>query len=394
MEPNLNEIVLIQFFDTLTKKTSQPFQVPVKIRKNQLLELIERKSTLYLNGNIITHDLLAVLPKSFSKEETIIIKTSDESEQKAAVYCSSSFSGHESAVLAVCCEQNDVYTAGGDCTVRKWDFDMKFQKKTNKQHTHWVQVVKVFGELVLTGSVDSHVCVFDRDLNFLCSIIGHTKGITGIEKIGDHVVTSSRDKTVKFWKKSENSEKHEYNCVYSYAHDDIINGLYSHDQNVYSYSRDCTVKVYKGTVFLSELKTNSAINVLKVHGTDVFMGCEDGSIYKNNVVLVKQNNIISSLDISQNGIYLVTGSFSKKVCLYTMDGKFIADYMHFDSVYKVTIISNTIYSSSKDKTIKIYSIKNRKVISALICKDEVYDFALSGEKVVAACKDSKVYFFE
>lgn len=394
MEPNSDEIVVIQFYDTLTGKNSQSFQVPVKIRRSQLLELLDRKSTLYYSGNIITHDLMSVLPKNFNREETIIIKTSDEDEQKAAIYCSSSFSGHESAVLAALCDGNDVYTVGGDATIRKWDFDMKLQKKISKDHTHWIQVVKILGNMVFTGGMDSQVCVYDRDLNLLCTITGHSKGITGIDEIEGMIVTSSRDKTVRFWKREESSDRTGYKCVYTYAHDDIVNGICVHGSRVYSYSKDCSVKIYEKTTYISEMKANSSINTLKLHENDVYMGCEDGSVYKNSTVIVRQNNLISSIDVSQNGIYFVTGSFSKKVCIYTTDGDLVAEYMHFDSVYKVRMVSYMVYSSGKDKTIKIFSLKTKKVVSTLICKDEVYDFDLCGEKVVAACKDSKVYFFE
>ncbi|ELQ75219.1 Notchless-like WD40 repeat-containing protein [Trachipleistophora hominis] len=394
MEQNPSEIVVIQFYDTSTETTSQSFQVPVKIRRTQLLELLDRKSTLYYSGHIITNDLLSVLPKNFNREETIVIKTSDEKEQKAAVYCSSSFSGHESAVLAVACDGNDVFTVGGDATVRKWDFDMKLQKKISKEHTHWIQVVKILNNMVFTGGMDAQVCVFDKDLNLLCTIRGHSNGITGIGEIEEMIVTSSRDKTVRFWQKKDKNEKIEYECVYTYAHDGIVNGIYVHNSRIYSYSKDSSVKIYEKMRYVTEIKTNSSINTLKAHEKDVYIGCEDGSVYKNNSVIAKQNNLISSIDVSQNGIYFATGSFSKKTCVYTTDGDLIAEYMHFDSVYKVKMVSYMVYSSSKDKTIKIFSLKTKKVVSTLICKDEVYDFDLHGEKVVAACKDGRVYFFE
>lgn len=384
--------ILIQFLDTSTQKHSTQFQVPVSIRKKQLLELSETKGSLFYNGNVITQDLYSVLPENFNNEETVIIKISDEKEQKAAVYCSSSFSGHESSVLSVETKDNDVYTVGGDCTVRKWNINSKLQTKTVKHHTNWVQIVKVFDDIVCTGSIDSDVRIFDRDLNLLTTLIGHLGGITGIEKLKNHLITSSRDKTVKFWEKEENTEN--YKCVYSYAHKEIVMGLHVSGDRIYSFSKDGHVKIYEGTKFISELRVNSQINTLKAHGNDIYIGCEDGSVYKNKTLIAKMSNLISSIDVSSNGIFLVFGSFSKKVSIYTTDGQFVADYMHYNSVYKVKIISQTVYSAGKDKTIKIFSLKNKKIVSDLICKDEIYDFTLSQERVVAACKDSKVYFFE
>ncbi|KRH91921.1 Notchless-like WD40 repeat-containing protein, partial [Pseudoloma neurophilia] len=185
-----------------------------------------------------------------------------------------------------------------------------------------------------------------------------------------------------------------YKCVYSYAHKEIIMGLHVSSDKLYSYSKDGTIKIYQGTTFIDEIIVSSQINTLKVFNDDIFIGCEDGSVYKNKILITRLKNVISSLDVSKNGLFLVFGSFSKKVSIFTTDGKFVSDYIHYDSVYKVKIIGQTIYSASKDKTIKIYSLKNKKIVSDLFCKDEIYNFTLSGDRVIAACKDSKVYFFE
>lgn len=395
--------ILIQFFDTKNQKDSSKFQVPITIKKKQLLELAETKGSLYVNGNIILNDLHSVLPENLNNEETVIIKISDEKEQKAAVYCSSSFSGHESAVLALASHESDLYSVGGDCTVRKWNIHTKLQVKISKEHTNWVQIVKVFDDIVCSGSLDANICVFDRNLNLLTKLIGHLDGITGIDKIGKYLISSSRDKTVKFWELSQEKidqenvpqkDKTKYKCVYSYAHREIIMGIHVFGSKLISYSKDGQVKIYENTKFIEEFQVNSQINTVVANGADIFIGCEDGSVYKNRKVIAKLPNTVCSLSVSQNGIFLAIGSFSKKVAIFTTDGLLVVEYFHFNSVYKVKIINQLVYSAGKDKTIKIFSLKSKKIVSDLICKDEVYDFTVSDEKVIAACKDSKVYFFE
>lgn len=390
----MEEKVLIQFFDTLSQKYSAQFQVPINIRKKQLLELSGSTSTLFLNGNVITHDLSSVLPNNLNKEETLLIKTADDKEYKPAMFCSSSFSGHESAVLAIACDKNNVYTVGGDCTIRKWDIHSKLQTKIAKTHSHWVQIIRIFNEHIFTGSMDHNICVLDKDLNVLTIISGHNDGITGIEILGNYIVSSSRDRSVKFWIKDDTCESLKYKCVYSYAHNDMIIGLYTTREKLFSYSRDGYIKIYKGIEFDSTHRVHSQINVVKVSGNDIFVGCEDGSVFKNRSLLVKMNNVVSSLDVSENGIFVAVGSFSKKVAIYTTEGAFVTDYMHFNSVYKVQIRGQSVYSSSKDKTIRIFSLNKKKVISELICKDEIYDFLVTDNLIIAACKDSKVYFFQ
>lgn len=386
--------ILIQFHDTSTQKESAQFQVPLKIKKNQLLELSETKGTLFYNGNVIINDLFSVLPKDFNNEELVLIKISDEKEQKPATYCSSSFSGHENAVLGVASANEDVYTIGGDCTIRKWNALCKLQSKIVNEHKNWVQVVRIFDDFVCTGSMDTNVCIFDRNLELLTKIVGHTDGITGIERLNNFFITSSRDKSVKFWIKDENQNEIKYKCVYSYAHDGIVMGIKVFGDKLYSYSKDGLIKIYKSTTYQSEIRVYSQINSISIHGENIYFGCEDGSIYKNKKVIAKMNNLISSIDVSENGIFLIAGSFSKKVSIFTTDGVFVSDYMHFNSVYKVRIKNQMAYSSGKDKTIKIYSLKDKKIVSDLICKDEVYDFDICGNRVIAACKDSKVYFFD
>ncbi|KRH92702.1 Notchless-like WD40 repeat-containing protein, partial [Pseudoloma neurophilia] len=200
-ENNKENKILIKFYDLATQKESTQFQVPLKIKRKQLLELSQTKGSLFYNGNIINEDLCSVLPKDYNNEETFLIKISNDKEQKVAKYCVSSFSGHESAVLDIFSFENDIYTVGGDFTIRKWDINTKLQSKIVKYHENWAQIVKVFDKIVCTGSLDSTICIFDRDLNFKTKLIGHLKGITDIEMLDDYIITSSRDKTVKFWQK-------------------------------------------------------------------------------------------------------------------------------------------------------------------------------------------------
>ncbi|EJW02239.1 hypothetical protein EDEG_03323 [Edhazardia aedis USNM 41457] len=406
--------VLVKFYDTDENELTDSIQVPITISSEHLHEIIPETSTkshmFYIYGEPILSTLEeCILKTNISKENLIPIKLVKElPTKKPAKFCNSSFSGHEQAVLKVKILNNDLaVTSGGDGTVRFWDLNTKTTKKIVKVADHWVLSLKSCKDFIAAGSMDGTLSLIKLNNDF--EIIKHKNhngnGISCIEVCSINatnvIITGGREGKVCILK--EDGE-----IIYSYTHKGPVDCLLYHKGFLYSTGRFGDIKVYKIGLnsdeikFIKEIRGHTKrINSIKIKNDNLFTASDDCKI---NIYQISKNytverqllhkNVVSSIDISENGLFIASCSFDKTVRIWDISsGNSLATYFHVDSVYKVIFCSNLVISISKDKTVKTFCTKIKKVQSELVCGDEIFDVDYQNGIMVCGCRNRMVYFF-
>lgn len=386
--------VLIELEDDTGTTILGCTQVPINIHRTHLLSLSNQPQTVhfYLNGHVISETLKDVLDtQNISCHESVLrIKTCQDTPTKDTFYCSEAFSGHEAPVLCVAMDKDVLVTGSGDCTTRFWCTLTKTPKKICKYNNHWVQRICFADDIVATGDIEGKIVMYTREGAFLRDISAHRKSITCLV-YKKHLISGGRDNLVKFWKL--NGE-----CVFSYSHQGPVASIVAKDF-VASAGRDGKTKIFRDFQHVAELGGHSQpVNCLDVWKNYIVTGGDDGfvCIWKD-LILVKKiahRREVIGVSITNNGMFFATASFDKTVKIAALEsGTEICTYSHLNYVYGVMALDDTVISCSKDKTLKVFNVTKKKVVSTFVCNDEVYCFDYQDGFIVAGCRDKKLYFY-
>ncbi|KAM0677635.1 hypothetical protein BDAP_001781 [Binucleata daphniae] len=396
-------LVLIQFHNP-PHEPSPPLQVPISIPLNHLLSLstTENNFSLYVLSTQITTTLEeALLHTNLTKENTIPITLVCNATSVPALYNSSTFSGHTQAILCVKIQKDKVYSASGDQTIRLWDLKCRGQEKIFKHSCHWINCIEVKNEVLLSGSMDGKICVYINN-EFVRSIEAHKKG-TSVLRISNNTtldktnfVAGGRDGKVILYDLHGKS-------YLSYTHIGPVYDIIYENDMIISCENDAKIKIYKNNLFVKELKNHTKrINSIKLRNNILVSGGDDQKVVFYNLtskdcVVYKEvyhKNIVSCVDISENNLYVASCSFDKTVRIWDIHtGNCLFTYFHIANVYKVIFRNNLVISCGKDRMIKTFCMKKKKVVSDFVCGDEVFDIDYRDNVLVAGCRDSKIYFF-
>lgn len=386
---------LIQFEDDNGNKISEVLQVPNEIELEQLKLLINTTQDLYINGNIIVSTLENALTISQLEnvEEIKKIRLSkDLPSAKPAFYCSSVYSGHEGPVLATLLAKNILITGGGDKTVRFWDLLTKTQFKVVQKHRHWVLCLDSNENYIVSGGMDGLINIFDYEGNHIRTLAKHKDAVSMIRVTSDRIVSVSRDNTCIVW-------SFEGSILGTWNHSKPIKALCVSNDLIMTGGSDSTIRVYKDLKYLCNLNGHSSqINCIISNGEYIVSGDDNGLIiiwkdlkpYKR----LQHKREVISLSFNPNGFSFASASFDKTVKLWSLEtGETLSTYFHVNLVYKVKVYSDLIISCSKDRTVKMFRISKNKVVSDLVCDDEVYDFDYLDGHLVCGSRNNKVYFY-
>lgn len=391
----MSNISLIQFEDQDGKKISEVLQVPNTIDCEQLKSLVNTSQDLFINAKLIKTSLESCLTTAQIQnvEEIKKIKlVQDVPSSKPAFYCSSTYSGHQGPVLCTKFANDVIITTGGDKTVRFWDLLTKTQFKIVEKHDHWVVCLDYDDKYVVTGCMGGLINIFDHQGNHIRTLKKHKDGISGLRISNGKVYSISRDTTCVVWDVSGT-------VLATWNHSKPIKSLCVYEDFVITGGSDNRLIVYKDLKYHCDLIGHSAqINCIEMHNDIVVTGDDNGQIivWKNYQPFkrLQHKREVISLCISPNKLSFASGSFDKTVKLWSLEtGENLCTYYHVGFVYKVKVYNDLIISCSKDRTVKMFKISKKKVVSDLVCEDQVYDFDYEDGRLVCGSKNNKVYFF-
>lgn len=388
-------ISLIQFEDHEGNQISEVLQVPNEIEVDQLKLLINTSQDLFFNGAQITsclQDVMSEEQKNNVEEIKKIRLSQDLPSAKPAFYCSSTYSGHQGPVLSVKFADDILVTAGGDKTVRFWDLLTKTQFKIVEKHRHWALCLDYDEKYIVSGGMDGLVNIYDHSGNHIKTLTRHKDGVTSVKISRDRIISISRDCTCIVWGLDGS-------ILGSWNHSKQIKTLAVFKDFILTGGSDNTIRVYKDYKYHCNMTGHSAqINCLENFNDIIISGDDLGQIiiWKNFQPFkrLQHKREVISLSFNPNGLSFASASFDKTVKHWSLEtGEALHTYYHVNLVYKVKVFNDLIISCSKDRTVKMFRMSKNKVISDLVCDDEVYDFDYKDGHLVCGARNGKVYFF-
>ncbi|KAI5192995.1 ribosome assembly protein 4 [Nematocida minor] len=444
----MNSQVIAQFISNDDVPLGTVIQLPVSITLESLKQLLppnmpdKERMRMFVHGSEIISTLQDAQKKEKTSAEEILkiycYPDDPPKKTRAPGYLASSCSGHTAAILSVKNSPCGKYvcSASGDGTVRFWCASTKTPIKSLKLFLHWIQCIQYSpdGKWLAAGSMDGGVSLISiSDMSVIYSKKIHKGGVTAISWRSDSEIfsTASRDGSAGIW-----GEKGHIKSIF---HEKPVIAVQYFGDYLLSAGRDTRVKVTD--------ETGAVVQVLRGHaqwvtGMAVHMGKDSGLFIrrmseteksKTNLSesgksyfvsisddrtaimwrpvwsddgkweflparkLVGHRDVLTSVSISSSGAYIATSSFDRSVKLWTsVNGYLSHTFQGHTSLAYQTVFSesgNLLVSCSADKTVKVYSVEKKTLLSDFVCKDQVFAVDIHGSMIVAGGKDRLVYFF-
>lgn len=329
--------------------------------------------------------------------------------------CLSTLSGHDFDVYSAKFSPDNsmILTAGGDNTARLWSKDGKllkvFEIKEDNRFSVSIIISAVFspdGKYVLTASNDylnkNHkVKLFDLQANELVTFSGHEDWINKADFSSDskHVITSSRDKTVRIYNINGSFEKvlkgHNSN-VWSaeFFPDNQSVATVGDDHTIRSWTLGKRFETYSGAKNVSfACFSSNGLNIAVVEDTVAKSWNLTGEIV---AVFSGHTSAVNTARYSYDGKYLVTASKDGSVKIWdAVSGKNLQTFYENDSA----CVNDAVFSPNgeylvfvSDSSVVIRNLKNNTGICAPGHSGAVSSvwFSPEGEVFVTGGADGKI----
>ncbi|KAL0485075.1 hypothetical protein AKO1_011805 [Acrasis kona] len=269
-----------------------------------------------------------------------------------------------------------IVTGGSDNTVKMWDVHTGTLTNTLVGHEKPITaIIQIVRDLFATTSQDNSIRVWNTYGAQVMNLTGHTEYVEAITLINATTIASgSRDNTIKVWNlqsgKCTHTIKERYDVNTLLYHNEanmLISG--SDDRIVRCYSVDQKlVKELKGHMFgvtsLCELQHDREHLRLASGSADRTIRIWDinSGVCINRIETTHKDDIVKILNIGYN---LIASCGDKNILIHDVaSGKLIKTLEgHTEKVTSICMIdSDTIASTSKDGTIKTWSIGSGQVL--------------------------------
>ena len=249
----------------------------------------------------------------------------------------------------------------------------------NKQHTDWIYTMIIVGSLLVTGSNDKTIKVWDwtdSSKPSLTTLTGHTSLVwTLVHVTGKIVASGSHDKSIKLWDIDTSK------CLATLTgHTHYVTGLVMFDsQTVLSVSVDSTIRLWSVSDISTAAElttrrvtdntdTGGLTSVLQLTKSTVVVGTDKGKLNMWDVTVPSgkhvhsftgQTGMINQL-VRLSPSQIASCSDDKSVGVWDIDNKTQLKLLtgHSSTVYGLLRLSNSeLISVSRDKTIRVWGSK-------------------------------------
>ena len=208
----------------------------------------------------------AVHSVSFTPDGSYLASSSSDLSIKlwdfSTYACVRTLRGHDHTVSSVkFIDNQNIVSASRDATVKFWEFDTGFCVHTNNDHIEWVRCLacKQDGSLVASSGNDTwiNVCQTTGERKSICQLRGHQHVVESlsfvvhsqssppgqrnpVESVNDHLVSGSRDRSVRLWSISA------ANCLSTFNfHENWVRSVILHPSGMFilSSSDDRSIRV-------------------------------------------------------------------------------------------------------------------------------------------------------
>ncbi|KAJ1551077.1 protein with putative role during mitosis, partial [Cladochytrium tenue] len=292
--------------------------------------------------------------------------------------------GHRSPVTAVAFHPTFslVASASEDATVKLWDYESGEFERTLKGHTKAVEGVafdrsEKGAHLIASCSADLSIKIWDAQADFTCikTLQGHDHSVSSVAFVfpGDHLISASRDKTIKVWEIATGY------CIKTlYGHDDWVRKAVASEDGklIASCSNDQTVRVW-------DFASGDCKEVLRGH--EHVVECVVFAPVSSTPNIRELAGIDpKSKEAAVVGQYLASGSRDKTIkiwdsttgqCLFTFTG-------HDNWVRALAFHPNgkLLFSVSDDKTLRVWDLRAGRCLRTL---ESAHDHFVTSVDVLA-----------
>lgn len=151
------------------------------------------------------------------------------------------FKGHTNGVMALQFDENVLITGSYDTTVKVWDINTGEELRTLRGHTSGIRCLQFDDQKLMTGSLDSTLRLWNwRTGQCLRTFEAHTGGIISLNFTRRYVATGSMDRTIRVWDADTRQ------TFLLRGHTDWVNSVKVDEasRTLFSASDDLTVKVW------------------------------------------------------------------------------------------------------------------------------------------------------
>ncbi|CAE7099100.1 unnamed protein product [Rhizoctonia solani] len=375
-------------------------------------------TTRTLISTSIQADVLDKPTSTLTSEDVITVYYSPQAvfRVRPATRCSSTLSGHSSAILCAAFSPTGslLATGSGDNNARLWNLDTETPSHTLSGHKGWVLCVEwePTERTLATGGHDGHVRLWDPKTGKSIgeALKGHSKWVTSLSWEPAHInptnprlASSSKDGTGRLL---HTLKDHAHWVTTLALNTDFVlrTGPYDHTGKASASDEEVKSRAQKR---YSEVTSNTP--ELMISGSDdhtLFLWSvfgqhpapapnEASTKVKPLARLTGHQRQISHVAFSPDGRWAASGAWDSSVRLWEgRTGKFVATLRgHVGPVYRLTwsADSRLLVSASKDSTIKIWNLKTNKIGTDLPGHtDEVYCVDFVADKIVSGGKDCVV----
>ncbi|KAK3676929.1 hypothetical protein LTR78_003133 [Recurvomyces mirabilis] len=165
------------------------------------------------------------------------------------------FKGHTNGVMCVQFDDNVIMSGSYDSTVKIWDVNTGEELRTLRGHTSGIRCLQFDDKKVMTGSLDCTIKLWNwRTGECLRTFQAHTAGIITLHFSGRYVASGSMDRTIRVW------DAEAKQTFLLRGHTDWVNSVRVDEpsRTLFSASDDLTVRLW-------DLDTRECIKVFEGH---------------------------------------------------------------------------------------------------------------------------------
>ncbi|KAI8911558.1 WD40-repeat-containing domain protein [Gorgonomyces haynaldii] len=253
----------------------------------------------------------------------------------------------------------------------------QFSTRTLTGHTDGVMAVYFDKDLLVTGSFDASIRVWDVSTGECLAVLrGHGRCVRGVQFDDNKIVSCSMDRTLRIWCRKS------FNCVRVLSNDSGVNCLHFEDKMLASGTVDGNIKVWnlaRGCSFTLSGHSDwvNKVKIMPCH--ERLISCSDDTtmrlwdIATQSVLRVfsGHNGPVQALQFkdghSDQERRLITGSLDNTVKIWNLGTGECEKTLfgHEQGVWCIGADSLRIISGSHDKTVKVWDMCSGNLLHSL-----------------------------
>jgi WD40 repeat protein len=261
------------------------------------------------------------------------------------------YSGHSGFVRCMAMKDNTLFT-GSQSIIRLWDCKSHKCTRQLMHHTEDIESLAIKNNLLFAASSDSTVSVWDlRNMKCVSTLVGHKGAVFTLNFYQDnYVLTGSRDHLIKVY----NTNTFELVCTLHPPHYDVVQSLLVLNNSLYSGSRDYSIKKWDLSTLDAQRRESNPTSNTKVKLSQTVL-----SAHRDWIKTIAS---FSNAMISENPIIL-SGSRDGMVKLWdsaTME-KLNEQRLHTTSLNHLSMYqSRYLVTASSDRSIRFWDSNQKR----------------------------------